>query len=209
MKQLRNLFIPYSKVHPKYNHFAKWSMVSTCISSIESVCSTHCLLNCVSDQPSPFAVSYTYLTKDVIGQFGGLYVIHKYSQHIDKNITKFSVINNILFQSCIILECATPMIIPEAFIPITVLSSIGRNISMVFFGAMNARCIQHLAIDKNIGELYSHIGILNTFASSIGMTIGLGVIWLIPDHEIRLFCVIPFLFLGRMWAYRNMIKILS
>ena len=84
----------------------------------------------------------------------------------------------------------------------TELSNIGKNIAATGMGAVNAKIIQKLAEDNNIGEIYAKISILNTLGSTIGMAIGLVITARVPDHSMRL-CLMPFFTAFRIYSYNK------
>jgi hypothetical protein len=85
------------------------------------------------------------------------------------------------------------------------LGNIGKNISFTGFGAINARIIQKLAVDNNIGEIYSRLTVINTIGSSIGMCIGLGLVAKIPDHTMRM-GLIPILGAARVYTFNKSVE---
>jgi hypothetical protein len=95
--------------------------------------------------------------------------------------------------------------LPEYFLPVAGVSNILSNISFIGFGAINAKCIQKLATDENIGEIYAKISVFNTIGSSVGLFIGLGIITVVPDHYTRM-CFIPVLACGRILAFNRAIN---
>ena len=103
------------------------------------------------------------------------------------------------------MECSTPLLPLYTFMPIAGLANIGKNISFTGIGAINARVIQKLAQDNNIGEIYAKISILNTLGSTLGMIMGLFIASQIPCHSHRL-CLMPVLTLLRVYTYRKALK---
>ena len=79
------------------------------------------------------------------------------------------------------------------------------NISFAGFGAINAMCIQRLALENNIGEIYAKISIINMIGSSIGLATGVALTVAIPDHHTRI-CIIPLLAVLRMYTMTRAIR---
>ena len=99
---------------------------------------------------------------------------------------------------------STPLV-PELFLPIAGCSNILTNVSFAGFGAVNAICIQKLAVDNNIGEIYAKISIINMIGSSIGLAAGVGITMIIPDHATRL-CLTPVLAFGRVYSLNRAVR---
>jgi len=201
MNYIKKLIFPSGKYHKSYGKYISWSFVSNVIVSAETVLSTHSMLSAVSTDNTELVRTANYVGKDIIGQIGSLYYISKIGGKADKDPKKFLLYSNIIQQSSYMANCITPMF-PSYFLYIAGISNIASNISFTGFGAVNARCIQILAIDDNIGEVYSKVSIVNTIGSSIGMIIGLCITSIFPDHETRLF-LIPFLGIARVYTYRK------
>ena len=204
MNQIKKIFFPSGNYHPMYGKYLGWSCISNIIVSAESVLSTHSMLSAISTDNTELVRTVNYVGKDIIGQVGGLWYMSKMSKDADKEPKKFLLYSNIIQQSSYITTCITPMF-PSYFIYIAGISNIAANISFTGFGAINARCIQILAIDDNIGEIYAKISIVNTIGSSLGMMIGLVITSFFPDHESRL-CVIPILGIARVYTYQKAIQ---
>jgi len=202
MNRLRSLFFPTGKVHKKYTNYIGWSFASNVLVSAESAMATHSMLHSISCDAETIRTA-NYIGKDVIGQLGCLAYIAKTGKEADKDPHRFLFYSNVAQQFAYMSLCATPMS-PEYFLPIAGVSNIFSNVSFIGFGAINAKCIQTLAIDGNVGELYAKISVLNTIGSSIGLVIGLGIITVIPDHSTRL-CLIPIFAICRIAAFNKAI----
>ena len=167
------------------------------------------MLSCITTHSEPFNMSLNFMCKDIFGQLGGLYFVHRLSSDIDKAPIRYGNYHNILFQTSIILECITPMCPTSLFIPVTVVANIGKNISFIGLGSIQAKCIKSLSDKKdNPGQVYSQIAIANTIASSFGMILGLFITYLIPCHLTRLICMEPIFFILRMYSYNKMIRVI-
>ena len=200
---MRSLFFPTGKVHPKYTQYVGWSFISNVLVSAESAMSTHSMLNAIGTCSETVRTA-NYIGKDIIGQFGGLLYMAKMSKQADKKPLTFLFYSNILQQFAYLSLCTTPML-PEYFLPIAGASNIFINVSFISFGAINAKCIQTLAIDGNVGEIYSKISVINTLGSSIGLLLGIGIIAAVPDHTTRLL-IIPIIALGRVATFNRAVK---
>ena len=204
MNYIKKLLYPSGKYHTSYGKYIRWSFVSNVIVSAESVLSTHSILSAISTNNTEIIRTTNYVGKDIIGQVGALLYISKMSQKADKDPKKFLLYSNIIQQSSYMINCITPMF-PSYFLYIAGMSNIASNISFTGFGAVNARCIQILAQDDNIGEIYAKISLINTIGTSVGLISGLCITVIFPDHESRL-CLIPFLGFARAYTYRRAIK---
>lgn len=190
----------------KYNKFVKWSFASNILASTQQTISSHSVLVAINPGGvSEITRTINYVGKDVIGQIGGMMYIAKIGHNADKNPRDFLVKSNIVQQSSLACTTALPIIGNELFLPIAGVSSILTNISFIGFGSINARCIQSLAEDSNIGEIYAKISIINTIGSSIGMIAGIYISYLLPDPESRLF-IVPLLGIGRCYTYNKAVQ---
>lgn len=201
MNSFKKFIYPSGKFHHQYSKYIFWSSLSNMIISTETVLSTHSILSAVSTDNTELIRTFNYIGKDIIGQIGSLYYISKHGENADKNPKKFLIYSNIIQQSSFMANCITP-IFPSYFLYIAGISNIAMNISFTSFGAVNARCIQNLSKENNIGEIYAKISIINTIGSSIGMISGLYLTLLFPEHESRLF-LIPVLGILRMYTYNK------
>jgi hypothetical protein len=203
MNRFRALLFPIGKVHKKYTQYVGWSFVSNILVSAESAMATHSMLHAIGNGSESIKTA-NYIGKDIIGQIGGLAYMANMGQKADKEPRRFLFYSNMLQQSAYMSICLTPLC-PDYFLPLAGASNILTNISYTGFGAINAKCIQTLATDNNMGEMYAKVTVINTMGSSIGLVLGIGITAAIPDHTMRL-CVIPILALGRMYTYKRAIK---
>lgn len=201
MNQIKKFLYPSGKHHNSYGKYLTWSCISNIIVSAENVLSTHSILSAISTDNTELVRTANYIGKDIIGQVGGLLYMSKVSKDSDKDPKKFLFYLNIIQQSSYMANCITPMF-PSYFLYIAGISNIAVNISFTGFGAINARCIQILATDDNIGEIYAKISIVNTIGSSLGMILGLVITSFFPDHETRM-CLIPLFGIARVYTYRK------
>ena len=112
------------------NNFMKWSFISNVAISAEGVLGIHSMLNynIASSLDNSSLLTTNYIGKDIIGQVGGLYYIHKTGKHIDKEPRKFLIKSHLLQQSGISLEYLSG-IIELPFLPVLGIASILKNIS--------------------------------------------------------------------------------
>ena len=206
---IKNVIFPRGKVHPNYLKFIGWNFVSNVIISTESVLSTHSMLSVVSGPQvsNELTMSVNYIGKDIIGQIGGLFILNTISHKadIDNESKHFIYLYTICQQSATFLECATPLLPLYSFIPIAGLANIGKNIGFTGFGSINAKIINKLAQDNNIGEIYIKATSINTFGSTIGMLLGLFIAAKIPDHTARM-GIMPILCFLRVYSYNKAVK---
>ena len=205
LNKLRRIIRPNGRVHKNYNRYVGWSCLSNVLISIESVLSTHSMLSVVGHASTELTLSVNYIGKDIIGQIGGLYFMDKMGKKSDKDPPKFIKLSMGIQQYAIFMECATPLLPMYTFIPIAGVANIGKNIAATGVGAINAKIIQTLAQEDNVGEIYAKISVLNTLGSTIGMGIGLFIAAKIPDHTTRL-CLMPFITTMRIISYNNALK---
>jgi hypothetical protein len=105
------------------------------------------------------------------------------------------------------LECSTPFVNVDHFLPLASLASAGTTIAFSGLGAVNTICLQKLS-NNDIGKLYTEMTILNTVSSSLGMVAGLYIISKIPDHETR-FAILPFISGLRLTCFYRALKVLN
>ena len=203
MNNLRKLLLPLGKKHKNYNEFITWSFISNILVSAESVIATHSMLHSINTDSETIR-TVNYVGKDIIGQIGGLFYIANIGKKIDQKPEKFLIYSNIIQQSSFLIITMTPFA-PEYFLPIAGISNILTNISYTSYGAINAKCIQKLALEENIGEIYAKISIVNTLGSSIGLLLGLFITIKLPYYNDRIF-ILPFLGLGRIYSFQKAIK---
>lgn len=203
MNKVKTLFFPTGKIHTKYTSYVGWSFASNVLVSAESAMATHSMLYSIGGDAETIRTA-NYIGKDVIGQLGCLAYIAKTGKDADKDPCRYLFYSNIAQQFSYMSLCATPML-PEYFLPIAGISNIFSNVSFIGFGAINAKCIQELAIDGNVGELYAKISVFNTIGSSIGLLIGLGIITVVPDHSTRL-CIIPIFAFCRVYCFNRAVN---
>ena len=202
---LRRLLYPSGKHHPKYTEYLTWSFLSNIVVSAESAMASHSMLAAIGSDSETYR-TINYVGKDIIGQLGALGYISNMSTKADKDPHKFLRYSHIIQQLAFASVFSTPLV-PSFFLPIAGCSNILSNISFAGFGAINAICIQRLAIDDNIGEIYAKISIINMIGSSVGLGAGVVITILIPDHATRL-CLTPLLSIMRVYSMNRAVRTL-
>ena len=199
------IIYPHGKVHQHYARYVGWSCLSNTIVSIESVLSTHSMLSVVGQASSELTLSINYIGKDILGQIGGLLYMNKIGNKADKDPMNFINYSMFFQQTAVIVQCFTPLLPINMFIPVAGLANIGQNIAFTGIGAINAKVIQKLAQEDNIGEIYAKVTVINTLGSTLGMGIGLIIAGHVPDHSMRL-CLMPFFTIMRIHSYKRAIE---
>lgn len=202
-KMLRKVMKPFFPVKhtPLYGQYMGWSFLSNIIGSIEDCISTHCMLSSLSTQTTDLSVSYNYIGKNMIGQLGGLWYINKIGTNIDTNPRKYFRQSLLINQTAICLECLIPL--GAHFLLFAGSASILKSIAWTGYGAVTTKILISLS-DNNSAEIYSKLCITNTIASSIGMLMGLYIVYLVPCHTSRML-FIPVLTAGRIYTMHRAI----
>jgi hypothetical protein len=204
MSIVKKFILPAGKVHKLYFQYIGWSLASNIITSVEAAISTDSMLQVIGECSESYR-TMNYIGKDIIGQVGGLAYMAKLGKTADKNPKSFLLYSNMMQQLSFISITVTPLLSSNLFLPVAGMSNVMQNICFTGFGAINAKCIQTLAIDNNIGEIYAKITIINTIGSSIGLIIGLGITSIVPDHSVRL-GLVPLFGLLRVHTFNRAIR---
>ncbi len=199
----RSFLYPVGKYHPQYFNYIKWSFTSNVLISMEQAMATHCMLHAINMDTQSMQTA-SFIGKDIIGQLGGLVYASKMGNKADEEPKTFLVYSNVIEQTGMLAQCITPMI-PYYFLPIAGTANILSNLSFMGYGAINAKCIQIMAVDNNLGELYTKITMINMIGSSVGLLLGVGVTILIPDHNDRLVFV-PLIGIARIYTFNRAIS---
>jgi hypothetical protein len=130
------------------------------------------MLAAIGDDPCLRTTNY--VGKDIVGQTLGLVgaAALTNSKKVDIHPEKCVFASNLLQQSSYIIMCATPLVAPDCFLVVAGSANALMNVSCIGLGAVNAKCIQRLATDDNVAELYSKVTVANTLSASIGMAGG-------------------------------------
>jgi hypothetical protein len=190
----------------KFRQFACWSFATNVFASIESIMSSHSMLNVVAKADTEVLMTVNYMAKDILGQLGGIIYISKMGSAFDKYPRTIANHAMTAQQTAIVIECLTPLLPLTYFIPVAGVANMVKNISFTGFGGVNTKILSQLANkDLGIGELYSKLTIVNTVASTIGMICGLGLIAKVPDDTVRM-SLMPFIIGARIFTFNRAIK---
>jgi hypothetical protein len=185
-----------NKLTSKQSYFLYSSIFNWSTSSISVISTNSMLTSIVGSSPSNTAlITTSYISKDIIGQAGGLVYSWKTGKKADKDPMNY-ILKGVFLQhlSFYMENCSGLIQSTNYIIPFLGLCSILKNVSFISIGAVNARNIQKLSKDQNnIGELYSQIASINTLSSTAGMITGLGIVRFIPDYTVRTIVVMPLL----------------
>ena len=184
-----------------------WMATNSCLISCQNVLSTNSMLTSIFVNPSSLA-NLNYILKDVLGQFGGLLYSWKNGKNADKIPLEYITKGGLIQQFGFHLENASILIKDENLIlPFLGISSITKNVSFISIGAVNSKNLNKLSQkNKNIGELYSKIASINTISSSVGMLLGLGIIFFVPSYTLRSYVILPCLSIGSIYTLRKATK---
>jgi hypothetical protein len=155
-----------------FQRFSKWMFVSTVFGSCQHVLSTDAMLTMLALMNEERTLNF--IGKDIVGQLSSLAVMMGLTKHIDSDPRKFMFQSQFLYQTSMSLMLLAPAC-STYFLPIAGLGNMLGNVAFMGFGGINAKCIQALATDNNVGELYSKLTITQTLASSIGMSLGVAL----------------------------------
>ena len=205
LKKVLKYIQPKYKIHKNYNKFIGWNFLSNIVCSSQSVLSTHSMLETVGSASTLNVTTMNYVGKDIIGQIGSIYFLNKFGNYIDKDTKKVVTLCHILQQSSMYLECCSPLIGIDYFIISAGFANISKNISFTGFGAINTKIIGKLALEDNMGEIYTKITMLNTISSTLGMGVGLFICKLLPDSYSRV-CILPLFSIIRVYTYKKSIE---
>ena len=191
-------------------NYLKWMAIHSFSSSISSVISTNSMLSSIMVKPCYTSIVATnYIGKDIIGQLGVLMYVWKTGKNSDKYPLKYITKGGIVLQASFFLENSAPLITNSSLVlPFLGFCSILKNISFISIGAVNAKNIQKIS-KGNIGEFYSKVASINTIASTMGMLVGIGIIYLIPSYNIRSYVILPVTGIISMYSLRKGTKLLD
>jgi hypothetical protein len=170
---------------------------STVLSSCQSVLSTEAMLTVLGSSEAQRAMNY--IGKDILGQLGGLLVMTGLSKTVDSNPQRVIKLAHVLQQTSMGMLLLSPLC-PSYFLPIAGLANVCSNLSFMSFGGINAKCIQSVSTDHNVGELYTKLAINQTLASTLGLTLGMGLTWGVDLPAEVLFSVLG---IGRVVSYQK------
>ena len=203
-RKIRTIVNPQYRFQKESMSYMGWSFISNVLISVENVLGMHSMLSTVGKESTEIVASFNYIGKDLFGQIGGIWYMHRIGSETDNRPRYFVKKSMYIQQLSIIAECATPLLPSYLFIPVAGLANVGKNASFTGLGAVNAKVIQGLS-GNYTGELYTKISAVNTLASTIGMGIGLTIAAKIPDHATRL-AFVPFISILRTVTYQRALK---
>jgi len=186
--------------------YVKWSFASNVLVSMQTAISTDSMLNVIGD--SAECRTMNYIGKDIIGQAGGLLFMAHFSQKSDREPKKFLNYSNLIQQSSFMILSGTSICPTNLFLPIAGSANLLANISFTGYGAINAKCIQQMSLENDIGigELYSKITTLNTMASTIGLTLGVVLTSYVNEPSIRTLVLLPIIGIARTYTFNKAIE---
>ena len=187
--------------------FALYSLMGNIVSGFETSVSTAYLFEAM-DLNKNSSIASSYLIRDVISNTSSLYVLNAWSKKVDANSIDSLRNSQIFGQISITADIASLYIDSSLIVPMSGIANVGRSISWVTIGALNARIIQQLAINNNVGELYAKLAIVNTLGQSLGTILGLGYMHLLPDKHAQML-ILPFSGILRYVLYKKMFSLLK
>lgn len=171
-----------------FKRYAFWSFITNTVSSTQSVLAIHSMYS--TAQTGANSITTNMVSKDIVGQIGGAMYMYGMGKHIKLEQPKYIRKIIALQQTSLMVESMMPLFGPSLFIPIAGISNMTTNITYAGIGAVNAKIISDFG---NVAELYTRMTAINTVASTIGMSIGLGISSVIrPEYTpVVVFLLIP------------------
>ena len=198
-------------VSPKFKRYIIYNCLSNIVCGIETTMSTYSMYTAsgfVSEKEIDiYSILSNMIMKDSIGQIAFIPVIPimtSLSKYGDLKPLKFLGINIGIFEISTLIEHSTPLVSSYLFIPVAGIANIGKIIGLTGLSSFNIGMINKISKD-NIIEMSSKISISSTITFGIGSMIGLSIIKLIPNYEIRLGMIIPLSIL-RYWLIKQSVK---
>lgn len=182
--------------HKLYRRYAAGSFAINFLGSLQYTLATDTMLQSVEtlagSNTAGLSVGVNYIAKDFIGQTASLWFMHRIGKYADKNPKAF--FNGIvgLEQTALLTETFTFLAQGSlGFLGLAGTANIAKNIAFCGAGAINAKVIGEIASkdSRQNGEIYSHLTTIASLGSSVGMAVGVGVIYALPDPSIRVFLV--------------------
>jgi hypothetical protein len=187
------------KSSKSYKKFMFFNFASTILVSVESVITTHNVLNGVSQDESSRTLNY--VGRDVIGNMGSFLFVGGIGASADKDPKKFLQKVHVTQQLSYALTNIAAFN-PNMFLLYAGSASTLISISSIGMGMFTAKCIQKLSSGDNAAEVYAHLALVNTFGASVGMMAGISLTSYINDPY-TLMSLIPALAMGRVWLYNK------
>lgn len=175
-----------------------WSSSVNHAISVNAMLSVVSGLSSVSSVPETSSIqSLNYIGKDIIGQIGGMIYAMRTGKKADHSKKNYAITGVKFSQAGCYMENFSKHLIDYAGIvnplfPLLFLGSANflKNISWITIGAANAAKIASMS-KEHTGQIYSEIAAINTFASTLGMACGIGIIHLVPSFTVRSLCIMP------------------
>ncbi len=168
------MFYHKGRVSTGYKHLLLYSGMLSALTSSEYAVSTHCILSVLNNTESATesAIAVNFLSKDMVGQVGGLLLLSQLKGFSSGKIVASSCF---FIQTGVVCDVMVTTL-PEYMIPLTITSNILKNVSFTLISSVNIRILNHVVPKESLGEAYIGYNSLSTVTSSVGMAIGLGLI---------------------------------
>jgi hypothetical protein len=196
----------------KHIHFLKWNFIATVAGSANSALATTRILSSLIPSNSAFIIAYNYIGRDIIGQLGGLLFVSKHANKMDRDGYNYGKNSSKLMQVSTIMEVGGSFLPPSLLLPCFGLANIGKNVAWIGTGSINAKCLMNLSkISQkdglvNISEMYAKVSVINTMASTIGLSLGIGLSKLDMVFPFSSLIMSPFFSLVSYYSYKKAIK---
>jgi len=193
------------------SRYLRFMALNSWATSFSNVLSTNSMLGTLMGSTPSYTsvIATTYIGKDIIGQMGGLLYAWRTGKRADHQPVSYMTRGALIQQASFYLENLSPFVKNgDLVLPFLGISSTLKNVSFITTGAVNASNLQKIA-KNNIGEFYSKVASLNTFASTFGMVSGIVTIHLIPSYTVRTLAVMPVLSLISVYSLRKATEIAS
>lgn len=168
----KKIFCHRGSVSKQYKQFLVLAGTTSTLSSVEYAISTHCLLNSISTVSTTTPIVTNFLTKDMVGQIGGLLLLSRLKTWPSHHIVVSSCV---LVQSALFCDVMVT-VYPHYVIPLSITSTILKNVSYTLVSSVNIRVLNSVVHKDQLGESYIGYSSLSTITSSLGMAIGLGFV---------------------------------
>ena len=177
--------------HPHYIRYMTGHFLSSFLGSVQYTISTDTMIQTAGhisqENSAGISAGMNYMGKDILGQLGGMSISNKIGKYSDTDRLPYFKGLMGLYQISLLAETATFMVgSTQGFVVTAGLANIGKNVAFTGFGSITANVIPEIVAkdSRKNGEVYTKINIVGSLASSLGMSVGVGMIWLVPDpHE--------------------------
>jgi len=117
------------------------------------------------------AAAYTWVLKDLVGQFGGIAFAARYGQNFDEDIKKWRFMASVAMNLAIYIEISA-LAFPNYFLLLASTANAGKNICFLLAAASRAQINLMLAKRNNVGDISGKSVSQYTTSSIIGMLLG-------------------------------------